>query len=79
MDPGEALLVLLLIPGGAGILTMLTPQRYPNLIRSISLVAAIAMLTDSIYIFAVYDYAQGGLQFDLQFTWIENVSIFKEN
>ena len=79
MDAGEALLVLLLIPGGAGILTMLTPQRYPNVIRSISLVAAIAMLTDSIYIFAVYDYAQGGLQFDLQFTWIENVSIFKEN
>ena len=79
MDAGEVLLVLLLIPGGAGVLTLLTPQRRPTLIRIISLVAGTAMFAVSIYVFAIYDYASGGLQFDLQYTWIENVSIFKEN
>ena len=74
MDAGEALLALLLIPGGAAILILLTPQRCPSLIRSIALLAAVAMLADAAYIFAVYDYHNGGLQFDLQYTWIENVA-----
>ena len=79
MDAGETLLILLLIPGGAAILTLLTPQRYPNIVRLIAVVTGIAVLADSIYVFAVYDYAEGGFQFDLQYPWIENVGFFKEN
>ncbi|MEE9277479.1 MAG: NADH-quinone oxidoreductase subunit M [Dehalococcoidia bacterium] len=79
MDAGEALLVLMLITGGAGILIMLTPQRHATVIRMIALVAGLAVLADSTYIFALYDYKEGGLQFDLQYPWIENVGFLKEN
>ena len=33
----------------------------------------------SVYVFAMYDYQAGGLQFDLQYPWIENVGFFGEN
>ena len=79
MDAGEALLTLLLIPGGAAILILLTPNSRPGLIRSIALVAALAMLANAIYVFAAYDYHDGGLQFDLQYTWIENVAFLGAN
>ena len=79
MDAGEALLTLLLIPSGAAILILLTPNSRPGLIRSIALVAALAMLANAIYVFAAYDYHDGGLQFDLQYTWIENVAFLGAN
>ena len=79
MDAGEALLTLLLIPGGAAILILLAPNSRPGLIRSIALVAALAMLANAIYVFAAYDYHDGGLQFDLQYTWIENVAFLGAN
>ena len=79
MDAGEALLLTLLIPSGAAILTLLVPGRYTNIIRFIAVAAGLAMLVDSIYIFAVYDYADGGLQFDMRYDWIQNVGIFQEH
>ena len=79
MDAGETLLILLLIPFGAAILTLFVPNRFPNVIRGIALLAAAVTLGDSIYIFTVYDYAQGGLQFDLQYPWIENIGFLGEN
>ena len=79
MDAGEALLLLLLIPAGAALLIMLTPSRYSNVIRVIALITTTATLVDSIYIFAVYDYKEGGFQFDLQYAWIENVAFLKNN
>ena len=42
-DVGELLLVLLLIPGAAGILTMLTPGKHANAVRAISLLAGLAV------------------------------------
>ena len=79
MDAGEVLLALLLIPGGAGLLTLLTPGRHANVVRVIALVASLASLTLATYAFAVYDYKDGGLQFDLQYAWIEHVAFFGEN
>ena len=79
MDAGEALLLLLLIPAGAAVAIMLVPQRYPTAIRLIALAAGTAMLANAIYVFAVYDYVDGGFQFDLQYVWIENVGFLKEN
>ena len=79
MDAGAALLLLLLIPGGAALLTLLTPQRYAHVVRVIAVLTGAAVLADSIYIFAAYDYREGGLQFDLQYAWIENVAFLKEN
>ena len=76
---GELLLVLLLVPGGAAVLGLLIPGRYHNAHRAIGVVAGFLTLGVSVYVFALYDYHQGGFQFDLQYTWIENVGIFKEN
>ena len=79
MDAGEALLLLLLIPGAAMLLTILVPSRHANVVRWIALIATTATLIDSIWIFAVYDFAEGGYQFDLQYPWIENIGFLGEN
>lgn len=79
MDAGEALLLLLLIPGGAMIATLFVPSRHANLVRYIALAATTATLIDSIWIFVVYDFAQGGYQFDLQYPWVEHAAFFGEN
>jgi NADH-quinone oxidoreductase subunit M len=76
---GELLLVLLVVPGGAAVLGMLIPGRYANAHRALSLVASFMTLGVSVYVFAMYDFHEGGLQFDLRYPWIENVGIFKEN
>jgi NADH-quinone oxidoreductase subunit M len=76
---GELLLMLLLVPGGAAILGILIPGRYANAHRGLSVLASFMTLGISVYVFAMYDYQQGGLQFDLQYPWIENVGIFGEN
>ncbi len=79
MDAGEALLLLLLIPGGAALLMIFVPSRHVTVIRTIALVTTIATLVDSIWIFAVYDFTQGGFQFNLQYPWIENIAFLGEN
>lgn len=79
MDAGEALLLTLLIPGAAAIALILLPSRYMTVVRVIAVGSMLATFIDSIYIFAVYDHTQGGLQFDLQYVWLENVAFFKEN
>ena len=79
MDAGEALLLLLLIPAGAALLMIFVPSRHATMIRWIALVATIATLVDSIWIFAVYDFTQGGFQFNLQYPWIENIAFLGEN
>ena len=79
MDAGEALLLLLLIPAGAALLMIFVPSRHVNMIRWIALVTTIATLVDSIWVFAVYDFTQGGFQFNLQYPWIENIAFLGEN
>lgn len=79
MDAGEALLLLLLIPAGAALLTIFVPAGRSDLIRWIALAATTATLIDSIWIFAVYDFSEGGFQFDLQYAWIENIAFLGEN
>ena len=78
-DVGALLLVLLLIPGAAGILTMLTPSRHDQVVRVIALVAGVAVFVVSVIVFAAFDYKEGGLQFALRYVWIENVGMFREN
>ena len=79
MDAGEALLLLLLIPGGAALLMIFVPSRHVTVIRTIALVTTIATLVDSIWVFAVYDFTQGGFQFNLQYPWIENIAFLGDN
>ena len=76
---GELLLVLLLVPLGTAVLGLLMPGRYVNVHRYISLAGAFMTLGLSVYVFAMYEYHNGGMQFDLQYPWIQNVGIFKEN
>ena len=79
MDAGEALLLLLLIPGGAALLTIFVPSHRVDAVRWIALAATTATLIDSIWVFAVYDFGEGGFQFELQYAWIENVAFLGEN
>ncbi len=79
MDAGEALLLTLLIPGGAALAILLLPSRYDNIIRVIAVAASLAVFIDSVYIFAVYDYQEGGIQFDLRYVWLENIAFLKED
>ena len=78
-DVGALLLVLLLIPGAAGILTMLTPSRHAQVVRVIALVTGVAVFVISVIVFAAFDYKEGGFQFALRYVWIENVGMFREN
>ena len=61
------------------IATLLVPSDRPNVVRFIALAATIATLIDSIWVFVVYDFAEGGYQFHLQYPWLENVAFFGEN
>ncbi len=79
MDHGELLLITLLIPAGAAIAIMLTPQSRSDVIRVIAVLATLATFGASVYIFALYDYQEGGTQFALRYVWLENVAFLKEN
>ena len=79
MDHGELPLITLLIPAGAAIAIMLTPQSRSDVIRVIAVLATLATFGASVYIFALYDYQEGGTQFALRYVWLENVAFLKEN
>ena len=79
MDAGEALLLTLLIPAGTALALMLIPSRYVNVIRWLAVASMLAVFVDTVYIFALYDYSEGGLQFDLRYVWLENIAFLKDD
>ncbi|MEX2238153.1 MAG: NADH-quinone oxidoreductase subunit M [Dehalococcoidia bacterium] len=64
---------------GAALLMMPIPQRRPDLIRVVAVVAGFAVFVISAGIFAFYDWEEGGLQFQMRWEWLENVGFFEEN
>ncbi len=69
------LLVLVVIPAAAAGVVLLIPRSRPAAIKWTALLAAAAALGLSIGIFAAYDHAEGGYQFQRQWEWVESLGI----
>lgn len=68
-----------LVPLGTALLLVFIPSRFANQIRALAAVSGVVMFALSLYIFVGYQAADGGIQFQQQWTWIENVSILGDN
>ncbi len=62
------------LPVGAAVLLMAVPSRYANLVRYIAGATGFTLFLLSLLIFARYQFADGGLRFELQLDWLENVA-----
>jgi NADH-quinone oxidoreductase subunit M len=76
------LLALILVPLLSAPVFMLIPSEYPGpqLTRYFALVSSGAMFVMSLAVFVAYEYDGGsGLEYDLQWDWLENVAMLGEN
>ncbi len=77
---GWVLFALIALPLGTTLVFMLTPSRYPQVVRYIALAAAAGMFLMSLLVFILYEFDGGsGLRFDLQLDWLENIAFLGEN
>jgi NADH-quinone oxidoreductase subunit M len=74
MDSGWLLFANIAVPITAALVLMTIPSTYKQQVRWVATAAAFTMFVLSILIFAIYNYEEGGLQFDLRLTWLENVA-----
>jgi NADH-quinone oxidoreductase subunit M len=74
MDSGWLLFANITVPIAAALIIMAIPSAYKQQVRWVATAAAFTMFVLSILIFAIYNYEEGGLQFDLRLTWLENVA-----
>jgi len=74
MDSGWLLFAEIAVPITAALIIMAIPSVYKQQVRWVATAAAFTMFALSIIIFAVYNYEDGGLQFDLRLAWLENVA-----
>ena len=74
MDSGWLLFAEIAVPIAAALIIMAIPSAYKQQVRWVATAAAFTMFVLSVVIFAVYNYEEGGLQFDLRLHWLENVA-----
>jgi NADH-quinone oxidoreductase subunit M len=74
MDSGWLLFANITVPIAAALIIMAIPSTYKQQVRWVATAAAFTMFVLSIIIFAVYNYEEGGLQFDMRLSWLENVA-----
>ena len=74
MDSGWLLFAEIAVPITAALIIMAIPSVYKQQVRWVATAAAFTMFVLSVIIFAVYNYKEGGLQFDLRLHWLENVA-----
>ncbi|MEO7666968.1 MAG: NADH-quinone oxidoreductase subunit M, partial [Dehalococcoidia bacterium] len=74
------LLSLLVIPLACALIFMLIPSHYPQLTRYVAFLGGAAMFVLSAVVFFAYEIEGGpGLQYQLQWAWLENIGFFGEN
>ena len=73
MDSGWLLFATIAVPLATCLVLMAIPSHYKEHIRWVAATAGFIMFALSVVIFAVYNYEEGGLQFDLRLHWLENV------
>jgi NADH-quinone oxidoreductase subunit M len=74
MDSGWLLFATIAVPLTAALTIMAIPSTHKQQVRWVATAAAFTMFVLSVVIFAVYNYKEGGLQFDLRLCWLENVA-----
>jgi NADH-quinone oxidoreductase subunit M len=79
MDSGYVLLATIVIPLLTALLLVLVPSSRDDLVRSIAAASGFALFGLSAYIFFAYQLESGDqFQFELQWTWIENIGMLGE-
>ncbi|MDP2949435.1 MAG: NADH-quinone oxidoreductase subunit M [Chloroflexota bacterium] len=79
MDSGWLLFATIAVPLAACLTMMAIPSQYKDAIRWVALAAGFTMFVLSVIVFAVYNYKDGGLQFDLRLPWLEDVAFFQKD
>ena len=74
-----ALLALVVIPLAASMILIAVPSRYPNVVRAVSVIAALALFGLSVYVFVAYNISNGGIQGDMRWDWLSNVAFLGDN
>ncbi|MFQ6019693.1 MAG: NuoM family protein [Dehalococcoidia bacterium] len=67
------------LPVAAAALLMAIPSRQVNLVRYIAVATGSVLFLISLIIFAKYQFADGGLRFETQLPWLENVAFLGDN
>ena len=79
MQTGYILLATIAVPLIAAVILLAVPSRYPNVVRAFAVAVSFALFGLSLYAFFAYQIAQvEQYQFDLRWTWIENIGILGE-
>ena len=79
MQTGYILLATIAVPLIAAVVLLAVPSRYPNVVRAFAVAVSFALFGLSLYAFFAYQIAQvEQYQFDLRWTWIENIGILGE-
>jgi NADH-quinone oxidoreductase subunit M len=79
MDSGWLLFATIAVPLTTALTIMAIPSTYKQQVRWVATAAGFTMFVLSVIIFAVYNYEEGGLQFDLRLRWLENVAFLGKN
>lgn len=79
MQTGYILLATIAVPLIAAVVLLAVPSRYPNVVRAFAVAVSFALFGLSLYAFFAYQIAQAEqYQFELRWTWIENIGILGE-
>ena len=79
MQTGYILLATIAVPLIAAAVLLAVPSRYPNVVRAFAVAVSFALFGLSLYAFFAYQIAQvEQYQFDLRWTWIENIGMLGE-
>ena len=79
MQTGYVLLAMIAVPLIAAVILLAVPSRYPNVVRGFALAVSFVLFGLSLYAFFAYQIAQvEQYQFDLRWTWIENIGMLGE-
>jgi NADH-quinone oxidoreductase subunit M len=75
MDQGYALLALIVIPLAAAAVLLAVPGERKDIVRYLSAAVGVACFVLSLYVFIAFKATGQQFDFQLRFTWIENVGI----
>jgi NADH-quinone oxidoreductase subunit M len=79
MQTGYVLLATIAVPVLAALVLVLVPSRHTNVVRAVAVAAGFALFGLSLYAFFAYQVGEGDpFQFELRWTWIENVGFLRE-
>jgi NADH-quinone oxidoreductase subunit M len=80
MQSGYILLATIAVPLLAAAALVFVPSRYPNIVRAVAVATGFVLFGLSLYAFFSYQIASDDqYQFQMRWTWIENVGVLGEN